>query len=164
MYTPLIDQKPSDPGSILTCLTEAIRLTEETGQEYTIMVFNQQLYKMLVDILWVYPFRFQKVIARLGGMDLLMSFIGCIGNLMKNSGLEEVLASAFAGMEKLLTGSKYFPQNVRALRMVVEELWRPYLPSLHTADDMEEFLNDVSKKSKLQSCGSKTWLDRYSIS
>ena len=32
--------------------------------------------------------------------------------------------------------------------MVVEELLRPYLPSLHTADDMEEFLNDVSKKSK----------------
>ena len=32
--------------------------------------------------------------------------------------------------------------------MVVEEQLRPYLPSLHTADDMEEFLNDVSKKSK----------------
>ena len=64
-----------------------------------------------VDILWVYPLRFQKVIARFWGMHLLVLFIGCIGNLMKNSSLEEVLASAFAGVEKMLKGSKYFTKR-----------------------------------------------------
>ena len=58
---------------------------------------------------------------RLGGMHLLISFVGCIGSLMANSGLEELLMSAFAGVSKMLAG-KNFPMNVRALRMVVEEL------------------------------------------
>ena len=50
MYTPLIDEIPSDPTTVLTTLTEAIRLTEETGQEYTILTLDQQLYKVLVFI------------------------------------------------------------------------------------------------------------------
>ena len=32
MYTPLIDKTPADPSTVLTTLTEAIRLTENTGQ------------------------------------------------------------------------------------------------------------------------------------
>ena len=148
VYTPLIDEIPSDPSTVLTTLTEAIRLTEETDQEYTILTFDQQLYKLLVFIKWSYPIRFQKVIARLGGMHLLMSFIGCVGNLMANSGLEDIMKAAFAGVDKMLMGSKYFPQNFRALRMVVEELLRPYLDSITTSEEMESFLDRVAAESK----------------
>ena len=56
-----------------------------------------------------------------------MSYVGCIGKLNANTGLQEILQSAFACVEKMLMGNKYFPQNVRALRMVVEELLRPYI-------------------------------------
>ena len=75
MYTPLIDLKPAEHTSILTALPEAIAKTEKTGKEYTVMTFDQQLYKILVDIKWVYPKRFSKIIPRLVGMHLLMSFI-----------------------------------------------------------------------------------------
>ena len=51
----------------------------------------------------------------------LMSFVGCIGKLMSNSGLEKVMKVAFAGVEKMLIGKK-FPMNVRALRIVSLEL------------------------------------------
>ena len=110
-----------------------MRLTEETGQEYTIITFDQQLYKILIDLIWVYPFQLGKVVSRLGGMHFLMSFIGCIGNLLVNSGLIDILKSAFGGVEKMLTGKK-FPQNVRALRMVAEELLRPYLEKVRQQD------------------------------
>ena len=50
-----------------------------------------------------------------------MSFFGCIGNLMSNSGLEDVLSAAFGGVKKMLS-AKNFPQNFHALRMVVEIL------------------------------------------
>ena len=53
----------------------------------------------------------------------MMSFIGCIWTLMENSGLEEVLSDVFGGASKMLTGKK-FPQNVRALRMLAEEVLR----------------------------------------
>ena len=60
-------------------------------------------------------------------MHLLMSFIGCTGSLMSNSGFEEILKKSFAGVEKMLTGKKY-PMNLRALRMVVEELLQNKVP------------------------------------
>ena len=154
MYTPLIDLKPAEHSSILTVLLEAIAKTEETGQNYTIKTFDQQLYKILIDIKWVYPQRFSKVIARLGGMHLLMSFIGCIGTLMSNTGLEDILKSAFGGVEKMLLG-KFFPANARALRMVVEELLRPYISDIHDNNDMDKYLDDISQKSKT----AKLWVD-----
>ena len=48
MDTPLIDAKPTYPSTILTALTEATVLTEETGQQYTIITFDQQLYKIII--------------------------------------------------------------------------------------------------------------------
>lgn len=155
MYTPLIDETPADPSAIMACVDEAIRLTADTGQEYTILTYDQQLYKLLVDLLWTYPNRYQKVIARLGGMHLLMSFIGCVGNLMSNTGLLEIMKSTFAGVEKMLLGSKYFPQNLRALRMVVEELLRPYITQFDSSDKLDEFLENISKESKT----TKLWVE-----
>ena len=40
MYTPLIDLKPAGPSTILTAVKEAISLTEETGQEFSIITFD----------------------------------------------------------------------------------------------------------------------------
>ena len=40
---------------------------------------------------------------------------------MTNSGLENLMKAAFAGVDKMLSGKK-FPMNVRALRIVVVEL------------------------------------------
>ena len=111
------------------------------------MIFtaDQQLYKVLVDIKWAYPARFKHFIPRLGGMHLLMSFIGSIGSLMANSGLEEILKHSFAGVEKMLTGKKY-PMNLGALRMVVEELLQSKVTFLSQYSELTMFLDTVSGK------------------
>ena len=54
-----------------------------------------------------------------------MSYVGYIGSLMDGSGIVEVLREAFADVLKLLTDKRY-PYNVRYLRMLVEELIRPF--------------------------------------
>ncbi len=54
---------------------------------------------------------------------MLMSFVGAIGSLMTETGLSEVLKSVFGGVEKMLTGKKFL-MNMRAMRMVAEELLR----------------------------------------
>ena len=51
---------------------------------------------------------------------MLMSFVGSVGMLMANSGLEDIMKEVFAGVPRMLTG-KTFSQNTR---MVVEELLR----------------------------------------
>ena len=64
MYTPLIDLKPSEPTTMLTAMYEAQRLTELTGQKYTVLTCDQQLYKILVDIKWAFPDTFQSFVLR----------------------------------------------------------------------------------------------------
>ena len=146
VYTPLIDLTPSDPTTIMTAMIEAKRIINITCQKHTIFICDQQLYKLLVDIKWVYPEIFPSFISRLGGLHLLMSFIGCIGTLMTKSGLEEILNKTFSGVKKMLS-RKTFPMNLRTLRMVVEELLRDDIQELLDSDELSSFIDDVSKRS-----------------
>ena len=153
-YLPLIDMKPSDPDTIMTALTTSKVLTTQYGQEYTIFTGDLQLYRVAVNIVWAIPEQFDSVVLRLGGMHLLMSFVGSVGTLMGNSGLEELLESTFAGVTKLLNGKK-FPQNVRALRIVTEELLRNTLENFNGYSDLEGYLNDLCSQSRT----AKLWVD-----
>ena len=99
---------------------------------------------------WVYRDRFSLLIPRLGGMHLLMSCIGSVeggGGLMTDSGLEEILNSSFGGVPNMLAG-KRFPQNFRALRIVVEELLRDILSKVDTYESMREVLETNASQSK----------------
>ena len=68
-----------------------------------------------MDLRWIIP--------EFGGMHALMSFVGAVGTLMIDTGLEPIMSVAFGGVSKMLTGKK-IPQNIRALRIVVQELLR----------------------------------------
>ena len=156
VYLPLIDMPPSDPDTILTALHEAKRLTKERGQKNTIFTSDQQLYKVAVEMKWAHPDDFSDVIRRLGGMHTLMSFVGAVGTLMQGSGLSEVLESTFAGVAKMLFGKK-FPQNVRAMRLVVEELLRGIMRN-ENITSMDELLLCLDKAASASKT-SKLWVD-----
>ena len=56
----------------------------QAGQEFTVFTMDQQLYKVALDVIWSDALRRnQLMIPRLCGMHWLMSFIGCVGVLMK---------------------------------------------------------------------------------
>ena len=113
---------------------------------------HQQLYRVIVHVKWAYPKLFETLILRLGGMHMLMSFVGCVGTLMADTGLKEVMESAFGGVTKLLSG-KNFPQNVRALRLVVEELLR----SISEQSESYEMLSILEERERV-SRTAKLWV------
>jgi len=71
----------------------------------------------------------------MGGMHFLMSFVGCVGVLMANSGLQDILKSGFGGVQNILSEKK-FPQDVWALHIVTEEVLGKVLDKLYTYDDL----------------------------
>jgi hypothetical protein len=74
---------------------------------------------------------------------------------MANSGLEDILKSGFGGVQNMLSGNK-FPQNVRALRLVMEELvLSKVLEENDTHDDLIISLEALGEQSKT----TKLWLD-----
>ena len=87
-------------------------------------------------------------------MHLLMSYCGCIGTLMADTGIVEILSVAFGGVLTMLSGKK-FPKHVRALRVLLEELLQPLFGknSFHNMDDLLQEVDAISVESKHHSFG-----------
>lgn len=73
LYLPLIDMKPSDPDTMMTAMTRVQELTSKTGQDFSVLTCDQQLYRVAVQVKWAHPDRFQDMHLCLGGMRALMS-------------------------------------------------------------------------------------------
>ena len=72
------------------------------------------------------------------------------------SSVQTILEKAFGSVPKMLTGKK-FPQCVRALRMLVEELLRPILND--GTIDSHSKLQDILQKRSSESRTTKMWVD-----
>ena len=82
--------------------------------------------------------------------------MGAVGSLIAETGLAEIINEAFSGVAKMLSGKK-FPQNVRALRIVAEELLRRIVQDndMASLDELILFLDDVATRSRT----AKLWVD-----
>ena len=116
--------KPADSDTVYTAITEGLHIDQEANQDFLIMTADQQVYKVIVDILFDTLDLISKAIPILGLMHFEMDFVSCIGTLMTDSGLKAILCRAFGSVEKMLEGKKY-PQNVCAFRLLTEELLGP---------------------------------------
>ena len=105
-YLPLIDMKPSHPDTIMTSMTLAKAYSRTIRQKFVVYTCDLQLYKVALQVQWTYPHKFSNFVFRLGGMHSLMSFIGSIGTLMVDTGLSDIMCSAFGGVAKMLNGKK----------------------------------------------------------
>ena len=65
---------------------------------------------------------------------------------MTNSGLTDLTRSGFRSVYKMLSG-KNLPQNLRALRMIVEEILHSGIDDMIKFDDLTAFLQTLRKQS-----------------
>ena len=100
LYLPLLNLKPSDEYTMLTCMLKAVDLRKAAGQEYVVLTLDQQLYRVALHVLWDNPNRFPQ-----------QSFVSASSTLLNGSGDNEVLGAVFTSVTKMLSGKK-FPYNV----------------------------------------------------
>ena len=146
IFGPMVDATPSHPDTVLTTLTFIEKFIHNHGQKHMMVVADMQLFQVIQRIKWSDPDRWNDLIPRPGGMHTLMSFIGCIGTLMKASGFEEILGGVFGGVGSMLNG-KAWPRAVRAFRMVASGLLKDVIISdgITTLSQLETFLDDTCK-------------------
>jgi hypothetical protein len=150
VYLPLINMKPGDPTTVLTSITRGFEVTRASNQDILVLTCDQAIYKIVVDITFHQPDLLTNIVAILGGMHFLMDIVSCVGTLMADSGLKDTMMTSFGSVEKMLQGKKY-PQNVRALSLLTEELLRPAFeknPLLTNMDDLETLLNELTTQSR----------------
>jgi len=102
----IIDLNPSDDNCIYSTLLYVISQAKSRFFPVPNVTFDQPLYIKAVDIAMKSNL---DIVIRLGGFHTLMSFLGSIGNMMRGSGLEEVMGLIFGSntMEHVLSGKAY---------------------------------------------------------
>ena len=105
---------------MMSAMVKAQQVSSEVETEYVVFTADQQLYRVALHVQWENPTQLRNIYLRLGGTHLIMSYCGCIGTLVAETGIVEMLSVAFGGVLKILSGKKY-SKNVRAFRMQVEE-------------------------------------------
>ena len=74
VYLPL--KAPADPATIMSDMLNARAVTETTGQEYVVFTADEQLYRVAAHVMWENQVLFGNIYLRLGGMHLLMNYVG----------------------------------------------------------------------------------------
>ena len=92
-FLPIIDLNPSDENCIFSTLSFIIEKAKQMNIEVPCVTFDQPLWLKAIGI--IEDARLP-IVRRLGGFHTLMSFLGSIGNMIKDFGLEELFAKVYA--------------------------------------------------------------------
>ena len=96
-FLPMIDTSSSD----LTCIYSTLKFICDQAQRYrmsAIVTFDQPLWLKAFIIIANEPESsdMHSIVLRLGGLHTMMSFLGCIGHLMMQSGIQKLLSTIYA--------------------------------------------------------------------
>ncbi|KYN23235.1 hypothetical protein ALC57_04345 [Trachymyrmex cornetzi] len=143
---PFIIAPPSNYNTVYTSLMMVVEKSKELQNQTTFVTFDQPLYMTAVDIvLSAEPdSELSNVIIRLGGFHLVMSFLGCIGFIMKGSGLKELLSTIYApnSVDKMLTGHAY-ARAIRGHLLVQLSLAKCVLDDINFNDEECNVIADI---------------------
>lgn len=97
IFLPMIDMDPTD----MTCIYSTLKFVCKQAKHYDvtpIITFDQPLWWKAMSVIENEPLDsdLHDVVLRLGGFHTEMSFLGCMGYLMSESGLDELLEVVYA--------------------------------------------------------------------
>ncbi|WAR13477.1 hypothetical protein MAR_027657 [Mya arenaria] len=97
LFLPMIDLNSSDLSCIYSSL-DFVATQAKTLSVSPIVTFDQPLYWKSVQMVMNEPENstIKAMVIRLCGFHTQMSFLGCIGHLMQNSGLQELIDTVYA--------------------------------------------------------------------
>lgn len=98
LFLPMIDMNPSD----MTCVYSTLKFVNSharSNRVTPILTFDQPLWwkALTVQESVDKDNEIKSMVLRLGGFHTLMSFLGCIGHLMADTGMQELLECIYAG-------------------------------------------------------------------
>ncbi|KAL8597460.1 hypothetical protein ACOMHN_050958 [Nucella lapillus] len=140
VFGPLLDAPPAHPDTVLTTLIYLEKTLKTFGMQYAHLSVDLQLYQKACLVQWGDPDRWKALVLHPGMMHTLMSFLGCIGTLMKASGVDVLLTAAFAGIAGITTG-KSWTNALRAYRLVTTVLLQSFFQTgAKTYHELNEYL------------------------
>jgi len=122
------------------------------------LCMDMRLFVVTKQICWYQSLQFNNVIVHPGGMHFIQSFVGCIGKLMKGSGLESYVAAAYGGLTGKFNG-KSWVKAMLAFRSALVALPQRFLSTEAKAFDQ---INQYLDTARLHPTG-QHWVDNFIV-
>ncbi|XP_063235988.1 uncharacterized protein LOC134538524 [Bacillus rossius redtenbacheri] len=152
MGVPFINLNPSNPSTIFTALCFAAEQCKKRNQT-CIVTFDQPLFLKAFEIVSSAEGSsdISKIVLRLGGFHLLMSFMGSIGRIMEGSGLESLWAAVYGQttVNHMLNGCAY-SRCIRAYTLTASAIINVMRNSFDDFQNAIIHLENISKQLLLQ--------------
>ena len=103
-YGPLFPESPTSSDVALASIEYFVKLTSKLGQKATVITADQAIYDIIQGIRKKHTGKFDNLVVRLGGFHIAENFLGAIGFIIKNSGIEDIFVES--GMSKRGTANK----------------------------------------------------------
>lgn len=146
MLLPFVDHQPSDPSTIFTVLQYAAEKAQALDLQTWFVTFDQPLYQKATEIVKSSKDddAISKIVTRLGGFHLLLSYLGAIGFIMTGSGLEELLSIIYAPgtSKKMLYGHAYH-RAMRGHSLVFSALCEIIFREIKFSDDEKTGIKEL---------------------
>ncbi|KAK3923560.1 Tyrosine--tRNA ligase [Frankliniella fusca] len=112
-FLPFINLDPTNLSCIYTALNFASDQCRKQQLKTCFVTFDQPLFMKATEISTGCP-ELKQVVVMLGGFHLIMSYLGCICEIMSGSGLEDLFATVYAknSVPQIMSGHSY----ARAMR------------------------------------------------
>ena len=111
--------------------------------QYAHISVDLQLYQISCLVQWSDSCRWKSLVLHPGIMHTLMSFLGCIGTLVKASGVDVLITAAFGGLAGIIIG-KSWHNALRAYRLITTVLLQDCFQSgAKTYQELSEYLEAV---------------------
>ena len=129
-YLPFISAPPSDFSTVYTALLRLISVAKSLGQTHILVTADLAIYSKAQQIIWSKPELQDSITMRLGGMHLIMTFIGSIGKLYGDGGLLDILTSSNVyanGTAQMMLQGKHYAKGIRGVKVAHEAMTHLYL-------------------------------------
>ena len=141
-FLPIIDYPPDSYSTVYTTLIECLKVTSTTPM---IITFDLPLWIKATRIVVE---RGMPIIVRLGGFHTLKSFLGCIGYIMTDSGLEDLIRLIYPGdVSHIMDGGSYY-KALRSHFLVDAALCSYLLEDEITDEDLTDMKAYIAKCSQ----------------
>ncbi|GBO46400.1 hypothetical protein AVEN_115503-1 [Araneus ventricosus] len=137
---------PPNANTLYTAFKYASEDNLQQSSKICLVTFDQPLYVKVREIVGLMSddTLFRTIVLRLGGFHMPMSYMGCIGHTMAESGLKDVLCLVFApnSVDKMLTGHVY-TRAVRGHLLVQGVLTRIILDGVGISSEEQEAITNI---------------------
>lgn len=153
---PFINLDPGNLSTIYTALCFTAEECKQLDQSTGFATFDQPLYIKAVNIVKSadQSSDIGKLVVRLGGFHLLMSFLGSLGYIMNGSGIEELYSQVYAknSVVHMLSGHAY-SRSIRAAFLAQEALSHLVLENeVNFTTEEKEYLQSIFETFDASKC------------